>query len=133
MYHSRKMCMCIKYLTLIIKVFTVLKQYRLTESNMLESSPKSPGYFLVTEHNHWKVGHVEVCPGKMPQTSSGGWLNFQGPTPCSLVQSGTDTEPLDTTHRCSPRFLPYMGRPGLDTPGVLQESQCPIKAFINGP
>ena len=52
MYHSRKMCMCIKYLTLIIKVFTVLKQYRLTESNMLESSPKSPGYFLVTEHNH---------------------------------------------------------------------------------
>ena len=31
-----------------------------------------------------------------------------------LVQSGTDTEPLDTTRRYSPRFFPYMGGPGLD-------------------
>ena len=92
----------------------------------------------------------------MPQTSSRGWLNFRGLTPCSLVQAGTDTEPLDTTRRCSLRFLPYMGRPGLDAgpgyktsphpsyladslcflahppPGVLPESNHPIKAFING-
>ena len=105
----------------------------------------------------WKVGHVEACPGKMPQTSSGGWLNFRGPTPCSLVQTGTNTEPLDTTRRCSPRFLPYMERPGLDadpgyktsphpsyladslcllaypSPGVLPKSDRPIKSFINGP
>ena len=40
--------------------------------------------------------------------------NFRGPTPCSLVQSGAITEPLDTNRRCSPRFLPYMGEPGLD-------------------
>ena len=105
----------------------------------------------------WKVRHVEACPGKTPQTSSGAWLNFRGPTPCSLVQADTDPEPLDTTRRCSPRFLPYMGRPGLDPgpgyntsphpsyltdslcllthppPGVLPESKHPIKAFIQGP
>ena len=107
-------------------------------------------------YHYWKVGYAEACPGKMPQTRSGGWLNFRGPTPCSLVQSGTDTEPLDTNH-CSPHFVPYMGRPGLDAgpgyktsphPSYLADSLCllahpplgvepesyrPIKAFINGP
>ena len=55
---------------------------------------------------------------KCHRQSSGGWLNFRRPTPCSLVQSGTHTEPLDTNRRCSLRFFPYMGRPGLDaSPG----------------
>ena len=56
-----------------------------------------------------------------------------GPTPCSLVQAGTDPEPLDTTRRRSPRSLPYMGRPGLDAgpgyetspqPSSLADSLC---------
>ena len=123
--------------------------------NSLHYILKIPLYVIL--QGFWKVRHVEACPGKTPQTSSGAWLNFRGPTPCSLVQAGTDPEPLGTTRRCSPRFLPYMGRPGLDPgpgyntsphpsyltdslcllthspPGVLPESKRPIKAFSNGP
>lgn len=107
-----------------------------------------------------KVRHVEECPGKVPQMSPGGWPTTKqapGVDPCSLVQSGADTEPLDTNRRCSPCFLPYMEEPGLDAgpgyktfphpsyladslcllahppPGVLPESDRPIKALINSP
>ena len=104
-----------------------------------------------------RSGMLRYAPEKCHRRSSGGWLNFRGPTPCSLVQAGTDMEPLDTNHCCNPRFFPYMGGPGLDAgpgyktsphpsyladslcllahppPGVLPESNRPIKAFINGP
>ena len=62
-----------------------------------------------------RSGMLRHAPEKCHRQSSRGWLNFWRLTPCTLVQSGTDTEPLDTNHRISPRFLPYMGRPGLDS------------------
>ena len=104
-----------------------------------------------------RSGMLRHAPEKCHRQSSGGWLNFRRPTPCSLVQSDTDTEPLDTNRHCSPRFFPYVGRPGLDAspgyktslhpsyladslcllthppPGVLPKSDRPIKAFINRP
>ena len=52
-----------------------------------------------TDGSWWRVlersGMLRHAPEKCHRQSSGGWLNFQRPTPCSLVQSGTDTEPLD--------------------------------------
>ena len=90
----------------------------------------------------------------MPQTKFRRLANLPGTDP---LKPGTDMEPLDTNRCCSPRFFPYLGGPGLDAspgyktsphpsyladslcllahppPGVLPESDRPIKAFINGP
>ena len=106
-----------------------------------------------SQHRHWGGGgREEVFPQTVGITTV-----YIFERSGSLVQSDSDREPWDTNRCCSPRFLPYMGRPGLDAgpgyktshhpsylpdslcllahppPGVLPESDRPIKAFINGP
>ena len=91
-----------------------------------------------------KVELVGTCPGREPQTSPGG-----GPTTKPSNQEA-DTEPLDTaeTHAF---FLIWEASRSYKTcphpsyladslcllahppPGVLPESDRPIKAFTNGP
>ena len=91
-----------------------------------------------------KVGHVGTCPGREPQTSPGG-----GPTTKPSNQEA-DTEPLDTAETRT-FFLIWEPGPSYKTfphpsyladslcllahppPGVLPESDRPIKAFTNGP
>ena len=91
-----------------------------------------------------KVGHVGTCPGRELQTSPGG-----GPTTKPSNQEA-DTEPLDTAETRT-FFLIWEPGPSYKTfphpsyladslcllahpsPGVLPESDRPIKAFTNGP
>ena len=94
---------------------------------------KNPRVERDQDFQHERSRMLRHAPEKCHRQSSWGWLNFRRPTPCSLVQSGTDTEPLDTNRRCSPRFFPYMGRPGLGAspgyktsphPSYLADSLC---------
>ena len=93
-----------------------------------------------------KVGHVGACPGKVPQTSPGG-----GPTTKQSNQVPTRSPWTPTTAVARAFYLIWEPGPGYKTfphpsyladslcflahppPGVLPESDRPIKALINGP